>query len=198
MLIDLLYSLNLFRLLHRIDQLLAGQTRQKKCQCGDCGGPLHHASYLRKPRGGPERIPVEYSIRLGLCCGKKGCRRRILPPSTLFLGRHVYWAGVILLVTTLQQQRTEGYSAAKIMKTYQITPRTLKRWMAFFLEELPKSPVWKQARGFISPRVREADLPSSLVSYFVKAILDKEKAIARCLLLLATGQVRDFVTEIEG
>ena len=38
-------------------------------------------------------------MRLSFCCGREGCRRRVLPPSVLFWGRRVYWAAVVLVVT---------------------------------------------------------------------------------------------------
>jgi hypothetical protein len=83
MLPELLQTTNLFHLLHRIDINLAEQ--QKNAGCPFCGGPLHHSSYQRKPRGGPE-LPEDLYKRLSLCCGNEKCRRRTLPPSTLFIG----------------------------------------------------------------------------------------------------------------
>jgi len=88
---------------------------------------LHRAYYLRKPRGGPEDIPDEFCRRLSLCCGWEGCRQRQLPPSCLFLGRRVYWSAVILVVTTLRQQRAVGFSANQMRKTYGISRQTLLR-----------------------------------------------------------------------
>jgi hypothetical protein len=80
-------------LLHCIDIDLAKE--QQLAGCPYCGGPLHHSSYQRKPRGGPDSIPDEYLVRLSLCCGREDCWRRTLPPSSLFMGRRVCWRCVI-------------------------------------------------------------------------------------------------------
>ena len=88
MLAELLQRVSLFRLLHRIDQDLAEKSRLAGCPY--CQGPLHRARYLRKPRGGPENIPEEYFFRLSLSCGREHRRRRVLPPSCMFMGRKVY------------------------------------------------------------------------------------------------------------
>ena len=61
-----------FPLLFALDAELSSKTRGRGCP--HCGGRLHRAGYLRKPRGA-WCIPEEYSRRLGLCCGEEGCRR---------------------------------------------------------------------------------------------------------------------------
>ena len=50
MLPELLQKISLFFLLHCIDVDLARE--QQLARCPYCGGPLHHSSYQRKPRGG--------------------------------------------------------------------------------------------------------------------------------------------------
>ena len=61
-----------------------------------CEGPLHDANSWRKPRGGPPNLEKLFELRYSLCCGREGCRRRVMPPSVRFWGRRVYWAPVIL------------------------------------------------------------------------------------------------------
>ena len=68
-----------------------------------CGSPLHDAHYQRKPRGGPHDLQEAFEVRFSLCCGRPGCRRRVLPPSVRFWDRRVYWAPVLLLVSALRQ-----------------------------------------------------------------------------------------------
>ena len=94
-------SAALFFVLARIDWSLAAEVRAGGCP--HCGGPLHAAHYLRKPRGGPP-LPDSLSTRRSLCCGH--CRRRSTPPSGLFLGRKVYWGAVVVVVAALRQRRT--------------------------------------------------------------------------------------------
>ena len=69
-----------------------------------CGGRLHWANYPRNPRGGPENLPKECCYRLSLCCDRDGCRKRVTPPSTRFLGRKVYLLSVIFLAAAMRQQ----------------------------------------------------------------------------------------------
>jgi hypothetical protein len=51
---------------------------------------------------------------MSLCCGAQGCRRRVLPPSVLFLDRRVYFAPVMLVITALRQGRDRGYTVEKL------------------------------------------------------------------------------------
>jgi len=92
-----------FVILARIDFDLAEETRKKGCPY--CGGPLHHAGYLRKPRFHKELDPV-FRRRHSLCCGREGCRRRVLPPSLIYLGRRVYLGVLVVLLTALSQGLT--------------------------------------------------------------------------------------------
>ncbi|MCK4303735.1 MAG: hypothetical protein KAY24_05820 [Candidatus Eisenbacteria sp.] len=195
MICEVLERVSLFRLLHRLDVDLS--ERHRAAGCPVCGGPLHRASYQRKPRGGPADIPQEYGRRLSLCCGREGCRRRQLPPSCLFLGRRVYWTAVILVVTTLRQQRGVGFSANRVRRIFGISRKTLRRWLAFFREEFPKSQQWKERRGLLGATVRDGHLPADLIRVFIEAFRDPQTALCGCLSFLAVkafapGSVRGF------
>jgi hypothetical protein len=134
MLSDLLQDVSLFRILHQIDLGLAESCRQAWCPYSQ--GALHYASYLRKPRGVPEKIPEEYLIRYSLCCGREGCCRRVLPPSCLFMGRRVYWHAVIRVVMTLRQSRSNGMGANQLMRMFSIPRKTIVRWTSYFQKNL--------------------------------------------------------------
>lgn len=84
----------LFQLLEKVDSDLAKEARLQGCLF--CGGKLHRADYDRKPRGGPQ-----WDWRHSFCCAKEDCRRRRTPPSVRFLGRKVYAALVVVLLSTL-------------------------------------------------------------------------------------------------
>jgi len=86
-----------------LDQELAAKARQAGCSCG---GVLHRADFLRKPRGGPPDLPPEYCYRFSFCCNREGCRKRVTPPSLWFLDRKVYLHAVIILVAALRQGPT--------------------------------------------------------------------------------------------
>lgn len=81
-------------LLLRIDHELAEQTRSEGC---GCGGALHRADYPRKPRGCPREVRPDYSLRLSFCCAQ--CRKRSTSKSVRFLGRRVYLALAVVLVS---------------------------------------------------------------------------------------------------
>jgi hypothetical protein len=184
MLPELLQTTNLFHLLHRIDINLAEQ--QQNAGCPFCGGPLHHSSYQRKPRGGPELSEDLYK-RLSLCCGNEKCRRRTLPPSTLFMDRRVYFRAVILIVTTLNQGKPQEYSKNMLSKMFGANRKTITRWLLYFREIFPHSKSWKIVRGFVSSTVLNQDLPGSLIEYYTSHISSPEGAMTNCLRLLATG-----------
>ena len=86
--------------LRAIDQDLAETTRKKACFCG---GRLHAANYLRKPRGTPLQLSEQECLRLSFCCDRDGCRKRTTPPSVRFLGSKVYLGVVVILISALRQ-----------------------------------------------------------------------------------------------
>jgi len=184
MLPELLQTTNLFHLLHRIDIDLAAQ--QQNGGCPFCGGTLHYSNYLRKPRGGPE-LSDYLRNRFSLCCSNEKCRRRTLPPSTLFMDRRVYFRVVILIVTTLNQSNPQEYSKNMLSRMLETDRKTINRWLAYFREIFPQSKMWKTVRGVISPTVKNRDLPGSLVEYSLKHSSSSMDAIINCLKLMTTG-----------
>ena len=75
---DLPRSTRFWLFLLAVDLDLAETTRRQGCSCG---GRLHRANYLRKPRGTPVQLPEEQRLRLSFCCDRDGCRKRVTPPS---------------------------------------------------------------------------------------------------------------------
>ncbi len=187
MLPELLRSPNLFYLLHCIDLDLAEQ--QKKAGCPYCGGPLHHSNYQRKPRGGPDKLPEEFCVRFSFCCGNEKCRRRTLPPSALFMGRRVYFGGVILIVLTLLQNNPQKNNKTRLKQLFDVSRKTINRWQRFFQEIFPFSSQWQRIRGMISSAVKNDELPGGMVAYFVQHIKSAEEAIVNCLRFLAGGLI---------
>lgn len=185
MLSNLLQDVSLFRILHQIDRDLAESCQQARCP--HCQGPLHKAPYLRKPRGGPEKIPEEYLHRFSLCCGREGCRRRVLPPSCLFLDRRVYWQAVILVVMTLRQSRSNGIGANRLMRMFSIPRKTIVRWTSYFRDEFAASSRWLRLRGRVDSSVSNGDLPGSLAQHFLSHCHSAVDGLVSCLHFLATG-----------
>lgn len=184
MLQQIVFNVTLYRILFKIDQDLTEISRAQRCP--NCGGPLHRAYYVRRPRGGPGNLPDEYSIRMGLCCGH--CRRRTLPPSSLYLGRKVRWGAIVLVVTMLRQNRKRGYTINKLMETFSVSYKTVVRWTRYFKDEFPESDTWKRRRGAVAAHVRSDGLPAALVEYFIEVKKDTQQGLVACLCFLACGE----------
>lgn len=185
MLLDVLPRVSFFHVLHCIDQDLA--KRVKEGCCVYCGGPLHDAHYERKPRGGPADLPEEMCVRLGLCCGREGCRRRALPPSALYFGRRVYWGAVVVVVTAVLQGRDRGYSYSELQRRFGMCRLTMKRWQAWFLEELRRTRIWQRICGSLPLDALDGAQPSALLESLVKAEEDTGQGVTLCLSLLSGG-----------
>lgn len=187
MLPELLQNVSLFHTLYQIDLNLAQECKQAGCPF--CQGPLHHAPYLRKPRGGPLNIPEEFQVRQSLCCGRSGCRRRVLPPSCLFLGRKVYWKAVILIALSLRQRRFGGFYVNRLARMFSIARKTVVRWMQYFQDEFTTTAQWQRLRGLIDIQVTNHDLPGGLLAHFFQHHTSSAGGLINCLRFLACGHV---------
>jgi hypothetical protein len=105
-------------------------------RCWRCGGALHSGSYARKPRGGPAGLGQEHAERFSFCCAVDGCRKRATPPSLRFLGRHVYLATVVTLISAMQLGITPS-RLARLSVVPGLDRRTLARLVAIHLHREP-------------------------------------------------------------
>ncbi len=185
MLLETLQKAKIFQVLYLIDEEIA--ERQRLEACPFCGSPLHYSNYLRKPRGGPDNLPEELLIRHSFCCAKEECRKRVLPVSCRFWNRKVYWGAVILVIMTLQQNRTEGYSAGKLMKLFAISRQTLKRWLDYFRQIFPSSSIWQRIKGHIGIEISPNDLPKVVVLFFIKQAESEQRGLINSLRFLLGG-----------
>ncbi len=185
MILETIQKVKLYNLLFLIDKDLAERQRDKTCPF--CGSPLHYSNYTRKPRGGPDNLPEEYLIRHSLCCSNEGCRRRVLPPSLRFWGRRVYFGAVMLVIMTLHHRRTDGYSAGKLKKLFDISRHTLNRWINYFESIFPFSNQWQKVKGRIGIGISNNDLPAAVVSYFIKHSVSIEAGLIGSLRFLSGG-----------
>lgn len=142
---------------------------------------------MRKPRGGPADLPEAFAVRLSWCCGREGCRRRVLPPSVLFWGRRVYWAAVILVVTALRQGRAEGFTAQRVQAMFGVTRLTLVRWLRYFRDCFPQTARWRQLVGRLWPPVAAGALVTDVLARFVRARGDPVQGLVACLGALCGG-----------
>jgi len=173
-----------YAFLFSIDQDLAEQTRSGGCPCG---GRLHQGNYPRKPRGGPSDAGQAQPRRLSWCCGREGCRTRRMPPSVRFLGRRVYWAAVVVLVSAMASGVT-ATRAARLRECVGVSVRTLRRWRAWWLGTFVASALWRGAKGRFAPPVDEGALPASLVERFAAG--DEQKQLILALRFLSPLSTR--------
>ena len=152
-----------------------------------CGGPLHSAAYVRKPRGGPPDLPEDYRVRLSLCCSREGCRRRTLPLSVLYWGRRVYWGAVMLVVTALVQQRSSGSCVRRIKALFGVPSLTVKRWLTWFRDVFPRSELWQRLYGRFMPPITPDAIPLALFERLGLSRGDPETVMVSCLRLLRLG-----------
>lgn len=161
---NLLTESSLYPILRALDEKIAEETREQGCPCG---GSLHRACYRRKPRGAPPEVDSDkaYDLRWSFCCAVEGCRRRMTPPSTLFLGRKVYFGAVVVLVSVLRQGPSPT-RLSRLKKLVGVSARTVKRWRAWWLSSFVESDVWRAARGRLRAPADASQLPLSLLEAF--------------------------------
>jgi hypothetical protein len=161
---DLPRAARFWSFLLAIDEDLAETTRKQGCSCG---GRLHCANYLRKPRGTAVQLPEPERLRHSFCCDRDGCRKRVTPPSVRFLGRKVYLGAVIILISAMRQGPTPR-RVRELSARYGADERTIARWQVFWREHFPQTHFWKIARARLQPVVAIVALPYSLIDAFLR------------------------------
>jgi len=126
--------------------------------CPVCGGRLDRADYPRKPRGGDVGEAGEaLRRRRSLCCARDGCRKRLTPPSLVFLGRRVYLA-ITMVVGTWRVAATSPPPRSP-------PRRTIRRWLAWFATQVPATRWFTTVRARLSPPFEPTEvLPGALVA----------------------------------
>src|SRR5690606_23909736 len=151
--------------------------------CRFCGGALHSARYLRKPRGVARRLLDDATAtRLSFCCARDGCRRRHTPPSVRFLGRRVFLGTVVVLVTALSSGLT-GKRITVLCERFEVSVRTLRRWQRWWREQFAVSALWKRLRGRLASALTPSSLPGSLLACL--HFEDESERLIQLLRLLA-------------
>lgn len=160
---DLVFAASVFHELSERDQEFAREVQAAGCPF--CGGVLDRADYGRKGRGAPAEVDDSELVRRSFCCRREGCRRRVTPPSCLFLGRRVYLAPVVVLVSALAVGATHRESNAA-GAVYKAAPRTVGRWRRWWFRLLPLTAFWLAAKGAFASAIEEPRLPLSLLEIF--------------------------------
>jgi hypothetical protein len=161
---DLPRDASFWSFLRTVDDDLAAETRKKGCSCG---GRLHTADYPRKPRGIHPQLSEEQCLRLSFCCDREGCRKRTTPRSVRFLGRKVYLAAIVILISAMRQ----GPSPRRVRELFArlgANESTIARWQTFWREHFPQTPFWKVERARFITLGEAIILPYSLVNAFLR------------------------------
>jgi len=164
----------------------ATEHAREGARCWLCGGALHAASYDRKPRGGPPGLGQEYAERFSFCCGVDGCRKRTTPASLRFLGRKVYLATVVTLISAMLLGTTPA-RLARLSAVPGIDRRTLARWRTWWRSSFTDSPFAAVAKAALVPPLDIAGLPVSLLDRFAGGLDQKLIALLRFLGPLTGG-----------
>lgn len=158
----LLTDSSLYTFLLKLDVDLAAECRKAGCSCG---GRLHSAIYPRKPRGNPPDVEEDYSWRYSFCCAQEGCRQRCTPASFRFLGRKIYVAAVVVLISALRHGTTPK-RMAKLRALVGVSRRTVERWREWWRNGFVRTRFWKAARGRLRKPIDKNALPLSLLEAF--------------------------------
>ena len=167
------------------DRDIAASARAARCRL--CGGALHSGSYARKPRGGPAAgLGREHAERFSFCCAVDDCRKRATPPSLRFLGRHVYLATVVTLISALMLGATPS-RLARLSVVPGLDRRTLARWRVWWRSTFTESPFAPVAMAAVVPPLDIAALPVSLLERFAGDMREQLVALLRFLGPLTGG-----------
>lgn len=178
-----IHSVRFHKLLVMFDHDLARTARAQGCPCG---GRLHAADYERKPKGVPANARELYCERLSLCCANRGCRKRTTPPSLRFLGRRVYVAVTVMVISVMVHGGTQA-QLSELSREFGIDRRTLGRWREWWRTTFVQSRFWLAEQARFSPPVDEARLPASMLERFIGGGLRRLVNLLRFLKPITTG-----------
>ena len=175
-------------LLLACDSDLADQARRQRCLV--CGSAVHSDNYPRKPRGRLRKLPPEHDLRLSLCCSRHGCRRRKTPPSLRFLGRKVYLAATIILISILREGATQA-RMQRLTAVINVDRRTVERWRTWWGGIFTAMPFWQIARARFMQLVNEERLPAAMLERFAgHSLSERMIALLRFLAPITGGEAQ--------
>jgi len=120
----------------------------------------------------------EYSSRLSFCCAV--CRKRTTSLSVRFLGRRVYLALAVVLVSGSRSASTP--TGVRLGAELGVARQTLQRWQAWWIEQFPLTPLWRATCARFMPPVAQAQLPGGLIARFAGPA---HEALMRLLIWLS-------------
>jgi hypothetical protein len=119
----------------------------------------------RKPRGWLIALGEEHDLRFSFCCAVDSYRDRATPPSLRFLGRKVYLATIVILISAMCNGLTER-RLCKLAEAIGVDRRTVARWRSWWLKTFTITPFWRARWAEFMPPVERDHLPAALLSRF--------------------------------
>jgi hypothetical protein len=175
------------QILQELDEKSAAEVKAQGCTKPGCEGVLHSGRYRRKPRGMAGALDGCECWRQSFCCAKDGCRGRTTPASLIFLGRKVYLAVVVTVVTAMRCGVTP-VRMRRLKEWVGVSRQTVLRWQRWWQELLPKMPYWRAACGAFSSPVDCGALPLSLLERFTGTASERVLDLLRFLQPLTRAQ----------
>jgi hypothetical protein len=132
------------------------------------------------------QLGPEHDRRFSFCCALDGCRSRATPPSLRFLGRKVYLATIVVLVSIMRH----GASPKRLQRMNEavgVDRRTVERWRRWWRDSFTATPFWQIARAAFMPPVEHESLPGSLLDRFGDDSADAIVALLRFLGPITAG-----------
>lgn len=181
---SLLADATFHNLLLAFDADLAETARAGHCPV--CGGALHSAKFVRKPRGRACKLGPEHDLRFSFCCAVDGCRKRETPPSLRFLGAKVYLAVTVVLIAVMRHGASVARVAA-LTAEIGVDRRTIERWRRWWLDSFTAMSFWRAAQAAFMPPVDPERLPATLLDRFTGCEADRLVAALRFIAPITAG-----------
>ena len=125
----------------------------------------------------------EYSSRLSFCCAV--CRKRSTSLSVRFLGRRVYLALAVVLVSGSRTGSTP--TGVRLGAELGVARQTLQRWQAWWIEQFPLTPLWRATCARFMPPADVLGFPGTLLERFAGSPAD---SLMRLLVFLSPVTLR--------
>ena len=125
----------------------------------------------------------DYSSRLSFCCAV--CRTRSTPLSVRFLGRRVYLALAVVLVSASRTASTP--TGVRLSAELGVSRQTMQRWQVWWTEQFPLTPLWRATCARFMPSADVLGFPGSLLERFTGSPADR---LMRLLVFLSPVTLR--------
>ncbi len=92
-----------------------------------------------------------------------------------------------MVVMALIQNRPKDESIKQLQDLFNISHHTIRRWIGYFKDQFPYTDQWKRLRGKVISKIKDSQLPSNLLHYFIDTFQSRQEGMIRCLKFLASG-----------